>query len=131
VVLTRATETLEQYRRVERTGRGRVLGPRQRGQLWPGLWEFGSELAQRRLWTYETMCVEATRWVEQSTAKPYRHAIIDEAQDVSPLQWRLLRAAVQPGPDDLFIAGDTHQRIYDHRISLREVGILSPGARPC
>jgi superfamily I DNA/RNA helicase len=35
----------------------------------------------------------------------------------------MLRAAVAPGPDDLFIAGDTHQRIYNHRVSLKQVGI--------
>ena len=30
-------------------------------------------------------------------------------------------------PDDIFIAGDTHQRIYENRVSLREVGINIAG----
>ena len=48
---------------------------------------------------------------------------MDESQDLHPAQWRLLRAAVAPGPDDLFIAGDPHQRIYDNRVSLASLGI--------
>ena len=54
---------------------------------------------------------------------PYRHVIVDEAQDLHPAQWRLLRAAVAPGPDDMFIVGDAHQRIYDNHVSLAKVGI--------
>ena len=49
--------------------------------------------------------------------------IIDEAQDLHPAQWRLLRAAVPAAPDDMFIVGDAHQRIYDHHVSLSRIGI--------
>ncbi len=49
--------------------------------------------------------------------------MVDEAQDLAPWQWRLLRVAVPSGADDLFLAGDTHQRIYAHWVSLRRVGI--------
>ncbi|MGH3495582.1 MAG: UvrD-helicase domain-containing protein, partial [Sciscionella sp.] len=38
-----------------------------------------------------------------------------------------MRAAVPTGVDDLFLAGDAHQRIYAHRVSLREVGIRVVG----
>ena len=53
--------------------------------------------------------------------------IVDEAQDLHPAQWRLLRAVVPPGPDDLFIAADPHQRIYDNRVSLASLGIQVRG----
>ena len=52
---------------------------------------------------------------------------MDEAQDLHPSQWRLLRAAVAPGPDDLFIAADPHQRIYDNRVSLASLRISVRG----
>jgi superfamily I DNA/RNA helicase len=52
---------------------------------------------------------------------------VDEAQDLHPAQWRLLRAAVAPGPDDLFIAADPHQRIYDNRVSLASLQISVRG----
>ncbi|WP_336208090.1 UvrD-helicase domain-containing protein [Nonomuraea sp. LPB2021202275-12-8] len=55
--------------------------------------------------------------------KPYRHVVVDEAQDVSPALWRLLRAAVPRTHDDLFIVGDPHQRVTDTHVALGAVGI--------
>jgi hypothetical protein len=55
--------------------------------------------------------------------KPYRHIVVDEAQDISPAQWRLLRAAVPRAYDDMFVVGDPHQRITDTRVALGAVGI--------
>ncbi|MEO3872647.1 UvrD-helicase domain-containing protein [Nonomuraea sp. B12E4] len=76
---------------------------------------------------------EATRLLSRDTGdllddvepgrKPYRHIIVDEAQDVSPAQWRLLRAAAPHAHDDLFVVGDPHQRITDTRVVLGAVGI--------
>jgi superfamily I DNA/RNA helicase len=54
---------------------------------------------------------------------PYQHVIIDEAQDLHSAQWRLLRAAVPAGPDDMFIVGDAHQRIDDNHVSLARMGV--------
>ncbi|WP_156297539.1 3'-5' exonuclease [Mycobacterium paragordonae] len=127
VVLARRISTADDYLAAKRTGRGRALGAVQRTQVWQAIWEFEQTLSQQGMWTYETIRREATRLLEESSDKPFRHIIIDEAQDLSPDQWRLLRAAVAEAPDDIFIAGDTHQRIYDNRVSLREVGINIAG----
>jgi superfamily I DNA/RNA helicase/mRNA-degrading endonuclease RelE of RelBE toxin-antitoxin system len=53
----------------------------------------------------------------------YQHIIVDEAQDLRPSHWKMLRAMVGPGPNDLFLVGDTHQRIYDSQASLSALGI--------
>ncbi|CQD08068.1 UvrD/REP helicase [Mycolicibacterium conceptionense] len=127
VVLARRIKTADDYLTAKRTGRGRALGSAQRAQVWQAMWEFEQTLTQQGVWTHETIRREATRLLEESSDKPFRHIIIDEAQDLSPDQWRLLRAAVAEAPDDIFIAGDTHQRIYDNRVSLREVGINIAG----
>lgn len=127
VVLARRISTADEYLAAKRTGRGRALGPAQRAQVWQAIWEFEQALTQQGVWTHETIRREATRLLEKSPDKPFRHIVIDEAQDLSPDQWRLLRAAVSEAPDDIFIAGDTHQRIYDNRVSLREVGINIAG----
>jgi superfamily I DNA/RNA helicase len=55
--------------------------------------------------------------------KPYRHIVVDEAQDISPAQWRLLRAVAPHAHDDLFIVGDPHQRVTDTRVTLGALGI--------
>ena len=74
--------------------------------------------------TFTQLANEAARVLRDGTVKlPYRHVIIDEAQDLHPAQWRLLRAAVPAGPDDMFIVGDAHQRIYDNHVSLARVGV--------
>ncbi|MFM9613504.1 UvrD-helicase domain-containing protein [Streptomyces niveiscabiei] len=59
----------------------------------------------------------------------YRHIVVDEAQDLSPAHWKMLRAMVASGPDNLFIASDTHQRIYDRQVTLSTVGINIRGGR--
>ena len=59
----------------------------------------------------------------QRGANPYLHVVVDEAQDMHEAQWRMLRAAVADAPNDMFLVGDSHQRIYDRRSSLSKVGI--------
>ncbi|WP_261555894.1 UvrD-helicase domain-containing protein [Frankia tisae] len=115
------------YQKARRAGRGRPLGPRQRAQVWAAWQQFDRELRASGRWTHEMICVEAARLLERAPQRPYRHVVIDEAQDLSPVQWRFLRAAVEPGADDFFLAGDAHQRIYHNRVSLRELGIQVVG----
>ena len=77
--------------------------------------------------THLQVADEAARLLSAETGHRFRHVVIDEAQDLHPVQWRLLRACVAQGADDLFIAGDPHQRIYDNRVSLRSLGIKVTG----
>jgi len=57
----------------------------------------------------------------------YRHIVVDEAQDLNAAHWKMLRAMVPSGPADIFLVGDTHQRIYDNYISLGSLGISIRG----
>lgn len=123
VLLAQDITDLDDYRAAVRGGRGRPLDGRRRATLWPVFEDFRAGLTRDRVSTYETVCVEAARILNGRADKPYRHVIVDEAQDLAPWQWRMLRAAVAKGPDDLFLAGDTHQRIYANRVSLRTMGI--------
>ena len=86
-----------------------------------------AELAAARQSTHLQLADEAARLLRQAAAPRYRHVLVDEAQDLHPSQWRLLRAAVAPGPDDLFIAADPHQRVYDNRVSLASLRISVRG----
>ncbi|MFI6296268.1 UvrD-helicase domain-containing protein [Nonomuraea sp. NPDC050790] len=81
-----------------------------------------AELTERALWLLGKATGDLLDDVDPGR-KPYRHMIVDEAQDVSPAQWRLLRAVVPRAHDDLFIVGDPHQRITDTRVTLGSVGI--------
>src|SRR5690606_19822800 len=61
VVLAQQVTNAAEYLAAKRAGRGRRLGTRQKAQLWQAVWEFQEELRRRDLWTYETICAEATR----------------------------------------------------------------------
>lgn len=123
VILAQQVESADDYLRAKRTGRGRRLGAAQKARVWQTICEFRREMREQGAWTHETVCDEAARILAGRGEKPYRHVVVDEAQDLSAEKWRLLRAAVPEGADDMFIAGDTHQRIYQHRISFRDVGV--------
>ncbi|GAA3180392.1 hypothetical protein GCM10017688_36770 [Streptomyces ramulosus] len=40
------------------------------------------------------------------------------------------RAMVAPGPNDIFLVGDAHQRIYAHQVVLGRLGINTRGGLP-
>ena len=126
VVLGHAINSRDEYFRVRRAGRGRTLSRPQRAEVWQLVEQFTKRLANENLWTFRQVAARAAR-LEAERAKTkgarYRHAVVDEAQDLSPAHWMLLRAMGASGPNDLFLAGDTHQRIYDNYVSLGSLGI--------
>lgn len=127
VILAQNITSADDHLAAKRAGRGRRLGAQQKAQLWQAVCNFTDDMGERSASAHDAVCVEATRLLEETTDKPYRHVILDGAQDLHPVRWRLLRAAAPARDDDIFIAGDTHQRIYDNRVSLRTVGIQVTG----
>ena len=54
----------------------------------------------------------------------YASIIVDEGQDLSPSAYRLLRAlAGEEHENDIFIVGDSHQRIYRNKAVLSKCGV--------
>ncbi|MEU7316467.1 UvrD-helicase domain-containing protein [Streptomyces sp. NPDC007083] len=129
VVLAQDIRTHEEYRDCLRRGRGSALGRAQRERVWEAVGMFEGELARDRSCTWLQLCAEAARLLRDKPGEgpAYAHVVVDEAQDLHPAQWRLLRALVPEGADDLFVTGDPHQRIYDARVSLRSLGISVTG----
>ncbi|MFB7340846.1 UvrD-helicase domain-containing protein [Streptomyces hydrogenans] len=129
VVLAQGLRTVDEYLNAARRGRGTALGPLKRARLWRAVDAFEAELAAKGRTTHLRICDDAARRMAGAdpAAHGYAHVVVDEAQDLHPAQWRLLRAAVAPGPDDLFVTGDPHQRIYDAHVSLASLGIRVAG----
>jgi AAA domain/UvrD-like helicase C-terminal domain len=125
VILAQDLRTEQAYLTCQRAGRGRPLSKAQRGLLWRAAEQVTAGLAAARTSTHLQLADEASRLLQG--APRYRHILVDEAQDLHPSQWRLLRAAVAPGPDDLFIAADPHQRVYQNRVSLASLRISVRG----
>ncbi|CAM5675675.1 hypothetical protein SHIRM173S_12284 [Streptomyces hirsutus] len=126
VVLAQGVGTLAEYEAADRRGRGSRLTAAERPLVWETVERFTADLAADGCRTWLQTCAEAARLLE-AKGPQYRHVVVDEAQDLHPVQWRLLRAAVPARPDDLFIAGDPHQRIYDSKVSLKSLGIKVTG----
>ena len=129
VVLAHQIEDLAAYQKVVRRGRGTTLVGRQRERVWAAVEAFRAELRAAGATTHLQLCADAARLLADAdlARHGFDHVVVDEAQDLHPAQWRVLRAAVPRGPDDLFVTGDPHQRIYDSRVSLSALGIPTAG----
>ncbi len=66
---------------------------------------------------------------DKKVPERYAHVVADEVQDFSESELHLLRALLPEGPNDLFLVGDAHQRIYGHKASLSRCGINVRGLR--
>lgn len=113
-------EDWEQYKSVSRQGRGTPLGVRQRLKAW-GVFELAlRELDDAGLTTWSLL----SKWVRNNAVlELYDHAVIDEAQDLGPMELAALRAIVAPGRNDLFFCGDAGQQIYRVPFSWSSLGI--------
>ncbi|MFG2015890.1 UvrD-helicase domain-containing protein [Actinomadura geliboluensis] len=120
IVLAQGLESEEEYLACTRAGRGVPLGKAQRAVVWRAIGHVVDGLAAEGKSTFHQLANEAAELVD---GPEYDHVVIDEAQDIHTAQWRLLRRLVKEGPDDLFIVGDPHQRIYDSHVSLASLGI--------
>ncbi|MCK9903471.1 AAA family ATPase [Frankia sp. Cpl3] len=124
VILARGVRTPMDYLSAPRAGRIQPLTRTQRLQVWTAVEYFLGVLGDSGERTFHQLADDAAQYVRSGAAGDlFPHVVVDEAQDLHPVQWRLLRAVVADGPDDLFVVGDAHQRIYDHRVALTAMGI--------
>lgn len=125
VVAAQEAFSSDKYLRASRVGRGTRLDRRKRVQIWKVFEAFQNKMnaAQVRD-VYSAMYECKTLLLQHPLITSYRHIIVDEAQDFSPNAFRLLRSiAGEEHPNDLFIVGDAHQRIYKNRTVLSQCGI--------
>ncbi|MFA3874516.1 UvrD-helicase domain-containing protein [Streptomyces sp. MMCC 100] len=152
VILGQAVHSRSDYFKVRRAGRGRSITRAERAEIWQLAERFTQRLELKGLETHRQVAERAARMeidrkrkIDQRQHQKdeqgglgnihiesgsgaflryrYRHVVVDEAQDLSAAHWKMLRAMVPAGPDDIFLVGDTHQRIYDHQVTLGSLGI--------
>jgi superfamily I DNA/RNA helicase/mRNA-degrading endonuclease RelE of RelBE toxin-antitoxin system len=131
VVLGNAIVDEAGYLRVTRSGRSQRLTRPQRADVWQVVEQFERLMRTQGLMTFTQLAAQAAAMLAADPSLRdqfgYRHAVIDEAQDLHPAHWKLLRALIAPGIDDLFIVGDAHQRIYGRQAPLSRYGIETRG----
>lgn len=154
VILGQSIPTRSDYFKARRAGRGRALTRPERNHAWKLVEQFTARLDKLGVETWGQAAERAARFEIERASKikarqehkdeiggkdlihrddssgmrylghRYRHIVVDEAQDLRPAHWKMLRAMADPDlPNDMFIAGDTHQRIYDHQVALGALGI--------
>lgn len=127
IVLPQRITTLRQYLRVRRPGRGVALARDKRAAVWKAIENYQDRSAALDVASFSEQLALAAAWLDAEAARgaprPFRHVLVDEAQDLTPAHLQLLRALVDSGPDDLFLAEDSHQRIYGRKITLSHYGI--------
>lgn len=126
VVLPARITTLDDYLRVRRPGRGVALDRAKRTVVWGVIENYRAQNRINGEVDYAEAAAIAAEYLSQHGPRA-DHVLVDEGQDLTPSHWQLLRALVAPGPDDIFIAEDSHQRIYGPKLVLSRYGIRIVG----
>ncbi|MBL0708044.1 MAG: DEAD/DEAH box helicase [Sulfurimonas sp.] len=124
VVQSNSVNTLDDYIKVSRAGRGTRLSRTQRKLIWEVFEEYKLLLSNKNYKEPSDAMRDARVLLKQSSDDSlYSHVVLDEAQDFNAEAFRLIRDMVPESKNDIFIAGDAHQRIYGHKVVLAQCGI--------
>ncbi|MDQ2587312.1 UvrD-helicase domain-containing protein [Saccharothrix yanglingensis] len=115
------------YLRVRRPGRGVALDRAKRSAVWALIAAYRAQSRIDGSLDFTEAAAVAAAHLAHQAEKHADHVLVDEGQDLSPSHWQLLRSLVGQHPDDLFIAEDTHQRIYGTRVVLGRYGVAIVG----
>lgn len=125
VVIAQEALTLEKYIKATRNGRGTRLDRKKRMQIWKVFENYQNLMKENQIRDINTAMYESTKLLQTSGNNPrYTSVIVDEGQDFSDNAYRLIRAmAGEEHTNDIFIVGDSHQRIYRNHPTLSKCGI--------
>lgn len=126
VIVPNEITNKKEYLKVSRIGRGVRLDRKARSIVWEVFEEFKSIMADKKVRDNSTAMMEARLILENhGSILPYKAVIVDEGQDLGAQTYKLIRAiAGQEHSNDIFIVGDTHQRIYsNNKVVLSKCGI--------
>ena len=128
VVLPNRLTSREEYLRVRRPGRGVALDRAKRGAVWDLVEAYRAQGRIDGSLDFAEAAAVAATYLEQNPERtPADYVLVDESQDLTPSHLQLLRALAAEGPDDLFLAEDSHQRIYGSKVVLGRYGIKIVG----
>ena len=131
VVLPQGITSRDDYYKARRPGRGVALDRAKRAAVWNVIEVYRAQARIAGTIDFPEAATIAAAYLRRigSATGEYLadHVLVDEGQDLGPAHWQLLRALVAEHSDDLFIAEDSHQRIYGARVVLSAYGIRIVG----
>jgi superfamily I DNA/RNA helicase/mRNA-degrading endonuclease RelE of RelBE toxin-antitoxin system len=122
-----------QYLQVERHGRKSALGPDQRRAVWRVYEAYQRKLAEAGACDWRDPALLAYEELSlRPLAEPYDDVVIDEGQDLTPVQLRIAQRLVRGGGGDpsarsFLLLGDAAQTIYSRGFAWRQAGIAAQG----
>ena len=112
--------TWEQYRDVDRVGRGQGLQAAARQLVWTVFTGYQQELARRGQVDYRDFALLLLQaWTPVPEAVRVSHVLIDEAQDLRSAELRVLTHLAR---QSLTVAADRSQKIYGSGFAWRDLG---------
>lgn len=125
VVIPNDITTKSEYIKVARLGRGIRLDRKARMLVWNVFEEFKTLMNESGVRDADTAMMEARLLLQNyGNILPYKSVIVDESQDLGMQAFKLIRQiAGEEHTNDIFIVGDTHQRIYSNKVVLSKCGI--------
>lgn len=120
--------SVDKYVTVARVGRGIRLDRTQRLKVWHVFEEYKELLDKALVRDIDYATYEARMLLKKNCETPYDSIIVDEGQDISANAYKFLRQYLGPEHEnDMFIVGDSHQRIYKNKAILSKCGINVKG----
>ncbi len=127
VVLPARAATRDAYLTARRPGRGVALDRKKRLAVWQAVEAYRTRASIEGTVDFAEAAAVAAAGLERRGQALLDHALVDEGQDLGPSHWQFLRALVAEGAEDLFLAEDSHQRIYSQQVVLGRYGIRIVG----
>lgn len=128
VIVPQQVRNAADYMRVLRKGRGTRLNRAQKLAVWQVVETYRRIMQANGAYDVDTAMQNVVSLLTQGDApRKYAHVVVDEGQDFSTPAYRVIRALVDEGDNDIFIVGDAHQRIYGHTAVLSKCGIRIQG----
>ncbi|EDM25750.1 putative DNA helicase [Lentisphaera araneosa HTCC2155] len=129
IVLNNALSSFDEYVRIPRKGRGKPVSRRQRKEIWGYVEKFKSLSESKKLYYRDELFNTLTRHLNNEEKKSFDYCLVDELQDFSNVELRLVRSLVPEKANDLFMVGDPMQSIYSKRINFSQAGINIRGKK--
>jgi superfamily I DNA/RNA helicase/mRNA-degrading endonuclease YafQ of YafQ-DinJ toxin-antitoxin module len=128
-------KNVEEYKEVERFGRKTALSPRQREAVWKVYEVYKRRMVQAK---YNDWADFATETLETLQSQPimngYDDIIVDEAQDLMPVDLRVIQQFVASSLEEptgmarsVMILADAAQTLYSRGFSWKQAGIQARG----
>ncbi len=120
-------KSMEEYKAVERYGRKTALSAKQRGVVWQVFAAYQRRLAMLKQSDWSDLALLSLDSLQiQPPAHPYDDIIVDEAQDLTPVDLRVIQQLVK-ADGSMMILADAAQTLYSRGFSWKQAGLQARG----